>query len=127
MKTKFTTNLLLALMMFFSSCFLTSCKTPEQKYMLDKEKLALHYKQQRVYQPFSVSAEEGIELKGKTTFTINVPLSELSDVQIPDDLKTVSDLIKWGIGAGLIGYGIHELGGADHSRTVINNNAPTTP
>lgn len=95
-----------------------------ERYLLQQKEITLRYGQPRTYTPAVVEADEGIELKGKAKVTINVPLEQLAQTNIPNDAQTISDLTKWAIGAGLIGYGINQAGNSTGSRnTTINNNA----
>lgn len=98
------------------------CMTPSQRYMSWKAEQDKRYGQQRTYQPFVVTSRDGIEFKGETTFTINVPLEQLAVTPIPDDVKTVADFTRWAIGAGLVGYSIHRAAhGGDTTNNTTNN------
>ena len=97
------------------------CMGPGQRYQTYKNEQRLRYGQDRTYRPFSILAKDGLsmEAKGETTLTINVPLEQLSQTQIPDDVKTIADFSKWAIGAGLIGYGIHQVGSNNQSTPSV--------
>ena len=103
---------------------LCGCMTPSQRYKTWKNEQNLRYAQKRTYEPMSMTAKEGVTLQthGETTFTLTVPLEQIGQTSIPDDVKTVADFTKWAIGAGLMGYAIHQASG---NTTTTNNNYAT--